>query len=52
MLRPQFTGAFKKDRKRSGRRGKALDKLDQLMRRLANEEKLEARFRDHPLSGA
>jgi len=52
MLRPRFTGAFKKDRKRSGRRGKALDKLDQLMRRLANEEKLEARFRDHPLSGA
>lgn len=51
MLRPRFTGAFKKDRKRAGRRGKPLDKLDNLMRRLANEEKLEARFRDHKLGG-
>lgn len=51
MLRPRFTGAFKKDRKRAGRRGKAVEKLDALMRRLASEEKLEARFRDHRLSG-
>jgi mRNA interferase YafQ len=46
MLRLRFTGAFKRDRKRAGRRGKTLDKLDHLMRRLAGEEKLEARFRD------
>jgi len=32
MLRLRFTGAFKKDRKRAGRRGKTLDKLDDLMR--------------------
>jgi mRNA interferase YafQ len=51
MLRLGFTGIFKRDRKRAGRRGKPLDKLDDLMRRLANEEKLEARFRDHKLSG-
>ena len=51
MLRPQFTGAFKKDRKRAGRRGKDLDRLDTVMGRLANEEQLEPRFRDHPLSG-
>ena len=51
MLRPRFTGAFKKDRKRAGRRGKSLDKLDNLMRCLASEEKLEARFRDHKLGG-
>jgi addiction module RelE/StbE family toxin len=46
-----FTGAFKKDRKRAGRRGKTLEKLDDLIRRLARGEKLEARFRDHKLSG-
>lgn len=51
MLRPRFTGAFKKDRKRAGRRGKDLDKLDRLMRRLANEEQLEPRSRDHKLGG-
>lgn len=51
MLRPRFTGAFKKDRKRTGRRGKDLNKLHKLMRRLASEEQLEARFRDHQLSG-
>jgi mRNA interferase YafQ len=51
MLRLGFTGIFKRDRKRAGRRGEPLDKLDDLMRRLANEEKLEARFRDHKLSG-
>jgi mRNA interferase YafQ len=51
VLRLRFTGTFKRDRKRAGRRGKPLDKLDDLMRRLANEEKLEARFRDHKLSG-
>ncbi len=51
MLRPRFTGAFKKDRKRAGRRGKDLDKLDTVMRHLASEEQLEPRFRDHKLSG-
>jgi mRNA interferase YafQ len=51
MLRPRFTGSFKRDRKRAGRRGKDLDKLDTVMRHLANEEPLEHRFRDHKLSG-
>lgn len=51
MLRPRFTGAFKKDRRRAERRGKNLEKLDGLMRRLANEERLEPRFHDHKLSG-
>lgn len=51
MLRSRFTGAFKKDRKRAGRRDKVLDKLDNLMRRLASEEKLDARFRDHQRGG-
>lgn len=51
MLRPRLTGAFKKDWKRADRRGKELDKLDSIMRRLAKEEQLEARCRDHKLSG-
>jgi mRNA interferase YafQ len=51
VLRPRFTGAFKKDRKRASRRGKDLDKIDALMRRLAGEEQLEPRHRDHKLSG-
>ena len=51
MLHPRFTGAFKRDRKRAGRRGKTLEKLDDLIRRLAREEKLEAHFRDHKLGG-
>jgi mRNA interferase YafQ len=51
MLRPRFTRAFKKDRNRAGSRGKDLDKLDAVMRRLANQEQLEARCRDHKLSG-
>jgi mRNA interferase YafQ len=40
-----------KDWKRAIRRGKDLDTLDAVMRRLANEEQLEPRFRDHKLSG-
>jgi mRNA interferase YafQ len=52
MLRPRFTGPFKRDRKRAGRRGKDLDKLDALMRLLAKEEPLEPRFRGHELSGS
>ena len=51
MLRPRFTGAFKKDRKPAGRRGKDLDKLDTIMRRLASEDQVEPRLRDHKLSG-
>ena len=51
MLHPRFTGAFKRDRERAGRRGKTLEKLDDLIRRLAREEKLEAHFRDHKLGG-
>ncbi len=51
MLRPRSTGAFRKDRKRADRRGKDLKKLDTVMRRLANAEHLEARHRDHKLTG-
>ena len=51
MLRPRFTRAFKRDRKRAGRRGADLDQLDAIMHHLANEKSLEPRFRDHRLRG-
>ena len=51
MLRPRFTGAFKRDRKRAARRGKDLAKLETMMRRLAASERLDARARDHALGG-
>jgi mRNA-degrading endonuclease YafQ of YafQ-DinJ toxin-antitoxin module len=44
MLRPRFSGAFKRDRKRTGRRGKDLDKLDTVMRQLANEDRSSPSF--------
>jgi mRNA interferase YafQ len=51
MLRPRATSAFKKDWKRADRRGKDLETLDSVMRRLATEQQLEPRFRDHKLTG-
>ncbi|MFN2397366.1 MAG: type II toxin-antitoxin system YafQ family toxin [Gemmatimonadaceae bacterium] len=51
MLRPRVTGAFKKDRRRAERRSQDVHKLDVVMRRLANEDQLEPRFRDHKLGG-
>lgn len=51
MLRPRFTNAFKKDRRRARRRGQDVNRLDDVMRRLANEERLEPRFHDHKLTG-
>lgn len=51
MLRPRFTGVFKRDRRRAAKRGKDIPKLDAVMRRLAAEEPLEDRHRDHVLVG-
>lgn len=51
MLRPRATSAFKRDWKRADRRGKALERLDRIMQRLADEERLEPRYRDHKLGG-
>ena len=45
------TGQFGKDVKRMRKRGKDLEKLKGIVRRLANDEPLEPRHRDHPLSG-
>jgi mRNA interferase YafQ len=51
MRTPITTGRFEKDVKRMGKRGKDLSKLTQVLRQLIDEEPLEARQRDHALSG-
>lgn len=51
MLRPSFTGAFKRDRRRAEKRGKVLAKLDGVVRLLIAEQPLDPRYRDHKLAG-
>ena len=45
------TNRFKRDYKLAARRGKNVGKLLQVVERLASGEKLEPKFRDHPLEG-
>lgn len=47
----KFAGQFKKDLKLAKKQGKNLDKLFDVVERLANGETLEAKYRDHDLSG-
>ena len=47
----KFSGQFKKDLKLAKKQGKNLDKLFDVVERLANGEVLEAKYRDHDLSG-
>ena len=47
----RFTGQFKKDLKLAKKQGKNLDKLFNVVEKLANGETLEAKYRDHGLSG-
>ena len=45
------TTAFKKDLKRQKKRGKDLNKLQELVKLLIAEELLEEKYRDHSLTG-
>lgn len=45
------TTAFKKDLKRQKKRGKDLNKLQELVKLLIAEEPLEEKYRDHSLTG-
>ena len=45
------TTAFKKDLKRQKKRGKDLNKLQELVKLLIAEEPLEGKYRDHSLTG-
>lgn len=47
----KFSGQFKRDLKLAKRQGKNLDKLFEVVERLANGVTLEPRYRDHDLSG-
>ena len=51
MRIPSYTNQFGKDLKRMERRGKALSKIKKIIRKLVDEERLEAKFKDHKLVG-
>lgn len=51
MYVPSFTGQFRQDRKRALKRGYDVAHLDDVIRRLARGEILEASYRAHPLRG-
>ncbi len=48
-IRP--TKRFQKDLKRAQKRGYSIDRLTEIIRKLANGEPLPAKYKDHPLSG-
>ena len=47
----RFTNQFKKDLKLAQKQGKDTDKLFEVIEKLANGEKLDAKYRDHDLTG-
>ncbi len=47
----RFTSKFKKDIKLAQKQGKDLNKLFAVVESLSNDEELEAKFKDHELSG-
>ena len=51
MRLPSFTNQFEKDLKKMEKRGKALSKIKKVIRKLVDEERLEAKFKDHKLVG-
>ena len=46
----KFTTRFKKDMKLAQKQGRNLDELFNVVERLANGERLEAKYRDHQLN--
>lgn len=51
MLLPSFTKQFDRDLKRMVKRGQKQDKIKFIISRLINEERLEAKYKDHRLVG-
>jgi mRNA interferase YafQ len=51
MLLPVRTTQFKRDVKLAQKRGKKMSLLKEIMTKLANEEKLDIKYRDHKLTG-
>lgn len=51
MKRVTRTSKFKKDVKRLQKRGKRFDEFQAVVRKVASDEALEPKYRDHPLLG-
>ena len=51
MLRLVLSSKFKKDLKRSKKRGKDLNKLYSIINKLQNQTLLDPGYKDHPLTG-
>jgi len=51
MRVPVRSGAFKRDVKRTDKRGKDMDKLREILRLLIEGKILPERYKDHPLKG-
>ena len=51
MLKPVYTKTFKKERKLMRKRGRDLDKLDEVIKMIAAEQPLPPERENHPLHG-
>ena len=51
MLRPRFTGSFKRERKLMQKRGRDMHKLTEVMGMIINEQPLPPERCNHPLQG-
>ncbi len=51
MLRPVYSKRFGRDVRRIVRRGKNTEKLKKIIGMLIREEKLDERYKNHPLKG-
>lgn len=51
MLSIERTNRFKKDYKRMQKRGKSMDKVKQIITKIAHREPLDVKNKDHSLTG-
>ncbi len=51
MLRPFYSKRFGRDVRRITKRGKDTEKLKNVIRMLIRQEKLDERYKNHPLKG-
>ena len=51
MLRPDYSGQFKRDVRQAGKRGKDMGKFKLLANLLIDEQPIPATYQDHPLKG-
>ena len=52
MRIPSYTKQFAKDIKRMEKRGKSPEKIKRVIKKLVNEERLDANYKDHKLMGS